>query len=189
MLTESRSRRIARDRGGRIVAGPARLRFITDTRPGMPGVYLKLMKPLTHQKHLFTAGELPFKQSRRLLDFVGTVHATEFDARAASRAGVSEVLRLSRNKWLGAERDGAWLVEHDANTPNCKLVVRAGEAYLVQSRSIRIGESLRFNYGGKGKFCGLTSVPPKAAPKRPRGRPTRKTTARDSGGKFKSERA
>ena len=159
----------------------------------MPGVYLKLVKPAIHQKHLFRRGELPFKQSRRLLDFIGTVYATECEARAAGREGVSEVLRLSRGKWLSAERDGAWLVEHDANTPNCKLVVRGGEAYLVQLRSIRIGEALRYNYGGKGKFCGLTSIPPKAVPKRPRGRPRKRKysekRSRDSGGKFTSERA
>ena len=186
ILSDTRSLRTVRDRGGRLVAGFNGIRFITDTRAGMPGVYLKLVKPATYQKHFFTAGELPFKQSRRLLDFVGTVYATEFEARTASQEGVTEVLRLSMNKWLGAERDGAWLVEHDANTPNCKLVVRGGEAYLVQLRSIRIGEALRFNYGGKGKFGGLTSVPPKTAPKRPRGRPARKTTARDLGGKFTS---
>lgn len=163
------------------MAGFNGLRFITDTRPGMPGVYLKLVKSSPY------AGELlPFKKSRRLLDFVGSVHETECEARAASGRGVAEVLRLSLNKWLSGERDAAWLVEHDATTPNCKLVVRAGEAYLVQLRSIKIGEALRFNYGGKGRFCGMTSVPPKTATTRPRGRPARKKISRGADGRFKS---
>ena len=176
--------------------------FVCGTKKNKRQWVLKVTKNPDHAAALL---EFPCDDD---LMFPTEKKATAFISEHGEERGFcEEPLLLTATLWLVGKRDNAWLVEHClAADANCKMVLVHGKidvygksakrAYLRQTRDIKVGERLRFNYSRRhtsfGKALGTLPQPIKRkgrggnAVRAGVGRPSKSEGGRKRAAPFKS---
>ena len=176
--------------------------FVCGTKKNNRQWVLKVTKNPDHAAALLESpcdDDLMFPTEKKAKAFISE-HGEE-------RGFCEEPLLLTATLWLVGKRDNAWLVEHClAADANCKMVLVHGKidvygksakrAYLRQTRDIKVGERLRFNYSRRhtsfGKALGTLPQPIKRkgrggnAVRAGVGRPSKSEGGRKRAAPFKS---